>query len=97
LDTYHVTAPSGRRLRPTKLKRKRKHTPKHASPKSSTNHDDLSDMGSDTTTVSARTAKVPKINVSNMRPTDLVKVLEGWSDKDKNELLDQILLKGEDF
>jgi hypothetical protein len=59
--------------------------------------DDLSDMGSDTTAVSARTVKVAKINVSDMRPTDLVKVLEGWSDKDKNELLDQILLKGEDF
>ena len=34
-------------------------------------------MGSDTTAVSARTAKVAKINVSDMRPTDLVKVLEG--------------------
>jgi hypothetical protein len=59
--------------------------------------DNLSDMGSDTTAVSARTAKVAKINASDMRPTDLVKVLERWSDKDKNELLDQILLKREDF
>ena len=51
-------------------------------------HDDLSNVGLDTTAVSAMTIKAAKINVSDMQPTDFVKILEGWSDKDKNDLLD---------
>ena len=56
--------------------------------------DDISEIGSDGTATSVRTIKV---NAAKLMPNDVVKALEGLTEEQRGEVLDQILLKEGDF
>ena len=56
--------------------------------------DDISEIGSDGTATSVRTIKV---NAAKLMPNDVVKALEGLTEEQHGEVLDQILLKEGDF
>jgi Zinc knuckle len=56
--------------------------------------DDVSEIGSDTTAVSERAAK---LNAAKMMPDAVVAALESLTMDQRNEVLDRLLLKGEDF
>jgi len=62
--------------------------------------DDASETGSDqtvTTTRSSTSSKPTRINVTKMLPDEVVRALEGLTKEERGDVLDQILLKGEDF
>ena len=56
--------------------------------------DDISEIESDGTATSFRTIKV---NAAKLMPNDVVKALEGLTEEQRGEVLDQILLKEGDF
>jgi hypothetical protein len=56
--------------------------------------DDSSETGSTTTAVSTKSTK---INVVKMAPNDVVLALEKMSKEQRDEVLDQIILRGEEF
>ena len=58
--------------------------------------DDVSNAGTDTTTATTSTQKT-LVNAVKVMPNDVVKILEGLSKEQRGEVLDQILLRGEDF
>ena len=59
--------------------------------------DDASDAGSETTVVSAKPAKHTRVNNAKMMPSDIVKALESLTEEERGNVLDRILLQGEDF
>jgi hypothetical protein len=56
--------------------------------------DDVSEIGSDITAVSARSTKV---NAARMMLDAVMKALESLTKEERDDVLDQVLLKGEDF
>lgn len=59
--------------------------------------DDTSDAGSEATVVSAKPAKRTRVNNAKMMPSDIVKALESLTEEERGDVLDKILLQGEDF
>ena len=56
--------------------------------------DDVSEVGSEDTAVSGRN---PALNVAKMVPDTVVNALEAMTKEQRDEVLDRILMKGEDF
>ena len=59
--------------------------------------DDASDTGSENTVVSTKPAKRARVNNAKMMPNDIVKALESLTEEERGDVLDKILLQGEDF
>ena len=61
--------------------------------------DDASEIGSDTSTSTLRSTSTQSTKVNNVRmgPEMLIRALEGYSKEQRDEFLDQVLLKGGDF